>query len=56
MWPKKAISETICVITPYIWCTQVLYLSWYSVVRDCVCYLLSIVVLLITIANEVVSW
>lgn len=36
--------------------TKVLYLSWWAVVRDCTCYLLSIVVLLITIANGQVSW
>ncbi|XP_059083107.1 probable sodium/potassium/calcium exchanger CG1090 isoform X2 [Tigriopus californicus] len=35
---------------------QVLFLNWYSVVRDCTCYLISITVLLFTIANEVISW
>eukprot|EP00095_Tigriopus_kingsejongensis_P005743 maker-scaffold28_size608977-snap-gene-1.17 protein:Tk05743 transcript:maker-scaffold28_size608977-snap-gene-1.17-mRNA-1 annotation:"sodium potassium calcium exchanger" len=35
---------------------QVLFLSWYSVTRDCFCYLVSITVLLFTIANEIVSW
>ncbi len=35
---------------------EVFYLNWWSVVRDCVCYLLSIIVLLCTIANEIVSW
>ena len=35
---------------------RVFVLNWWSVVRDCGCYLVSIVVLLFTIANEVVSW
>ena len=35
---------------------EVFYLNWWSVVRDCTCYLISIIVLLCTIANEVVSW
>ena len=35
---------------------RVLYLNWYSVVRDCTCYLISIIVLLFTIANSIVSW
>ena len=35
---------------------QVLFLNWYSVVRDCSCYLISIIVLLFTIANGYVSW
>lgn len=34
----------------------VLYLNWYSVVRDCSCYLVCILVLLITISNSIVSW
>jgi len=34
----------------------VLYLNWYSVVRDCTCYLICIIVLLFTIANSIVSW
>ena len=34
----------------------VLYLNWYSVVRDCTCYLICIIVLLFTIANGLVSW
>lgn len=35
---------------------QVLFLNWYSVVRDCTCYLISIIILLFTIANEIISW
>jgi len=35
---------------------QALYLNWYSVVRDCTCYLICILVLLITISNSIVSW
>ena len=35
---------------------SVLYLNWYSVVRDCTCYLICIIVLLFTIANSIVSW
>ena len=35
---------------------EVFYLNWYSVVRDCFCYLISIAVLLGTISNELVSW
>jgi len=35
---------------------EVFVLNWYSVVRDCVCYLICIAVLLGTIANELVSW
>ncbi len=36
--------------------TQVFVLNWYSVVRDCFCYLVSIIILLCTIANGQVSW
>ncbi|XP_040563494.1 probable sodium/potassium/calcium exchanger CG1090 [Lepeophtheirus salmonis] len=35
---------------------KVFYLNWYSVSRDCFCYLISILVLMCTIANESVSW
>ena len=36
--------------------TTALQLSWYPVVRDCTCYLISIFVLLCTISNELISW
>jgi len=35
---------------------RVFILNWWSVVRDCGCYLVSVIVLLATIANEQVSW
>ena len=35
---------------------QVFYLNWWSVLRDCACYLVSIAVLLMAIADESISW
>jgi len=35
---------------------RALYLNWYSVCRDCTCYLICIIVLLFTIINGIVSW
>ena len=31
-------------------------LNWYSLCRDCLCYLVSVTVLICTIANRVISW
>jgi len=36
--------------------TQPITLNWYSLCRDCFCYLISIIILICTIANRVVSW
>ena len=36
--------------------THPIQLSWYSVCRDCFCYLMSIIILIIAIANTVITW